>query len=205
MNDPTLQQVYDDLLKQYNINTQGEIVTEFSDKGTVHSYIDFYGQHLQPLRHGVSMLEIGLMTGASLLMWRKFFTFSNLTGIDLRNGWNKPQPWHAELENSPGVDLHFGVDSTQPPPPAVAAKEFRIILDDGAHDWPSQFATFQNYWPLLVKNGVYYIEDVEDEQSLKQLQLAIAQHLVGHTIGMDVYRGNKNGRRDDMILILKKL
>lgn len=201
--DKTMQELYSDLIEHYEINTSGEIVESFSDKGTVHSYIDYYAREFQPARMYCRMLEIGLMTGASLKLWSEYFFMYDLCGIDLRNGWNDPKPWQQDLADDPHVELHFGIDSTKQ---IVQFDEpFNIILDDGAHDVESQLLTFINYWPQLKLGGIYYIEDVENAQSMNILKQGIARHCVGQTIAFDEFHGHRNGRLDDQILAIKKV
>ena len=192
--------IYQDLIQQYQVSTQGEIVTEFCDKGTVHSYIDFYDREFAPLRSQVNMLEIGLMTGASLLLWSRYFDQYTLTGVDLRAGWNQPRPWHTEIENNPEITVLFGIDSRLRPP--RLNEPFDVILDDGAHDWQSQMQTFARYWPLLRPGGNYYIEDVESDISMATLKYNIAKH--ASDLRFDVHVGRKNGRIDDQILVVRK-
>ena len=70
--DKSMREIYEDLVTHYNVDRKddsGEIVEQFSDKGTVHSYIDFYAQQFAPVRMYARMLEIGLMTGASMKLW----------------------------------------------------------------------------------------------------------------------------------------
>ncbi len=198
-----LGEIYQAMIDHYHINTAGEIVTEFTDKGTVHSYIDFYQQQFAPCRMHTRLLEIGMMTGASMKLWTEYFCVYQLVGIDLRAGWNNPQPWQTDLEQDPNVELHFGIDSTCQQ--VEFDEPFTIIIDDGAHDWQSQMLTFRNYWPQLAPGGVYYIEDVEDARSLALLRQAIPAWLGPDvTIGMDQYLGHRHGRQDDQILIIKK-
>lgn len=198
-----MREIYNHMVAHYNIAVGGEIVEQFSDKGTVHSYIDFYGQHFEPTRKYARMLEIGLMTGASMKLWSEYFYLYDIAGIDLRKGWNDHKPWQADLESDPHIELHFGIDSTTQQ--VEFDEPFHIILDDGAHDWQSQFLTFRNYWPQLAPGGVYYIEDVESADSMSKLRSAILAWLGPDvTVGMDEYRGHLNGRADDQILIVKK-
>lgn len=199
---PTLRQIYNDLIAEYNINTSGEIVTAFCDKGTVHSYIEYYDKEFAAQRDCAQILEIGLMTGASLLLWSRYFDEYQLTGIDLRSGWNQPCAWHSTIESDSDIELHFGIDSTVEPP--VLNAPFDIILDDGAHDWASQYATFLNYWPLLRTGGSYYIEDIENDLSMAELKYNISQYCKTN-IHFDVHRGILNGRADDQILRIRKL
>jgi hypothetical protein len=199
-----MKEIYTDLIAHYNISTDGEIVEQFSDKGTVHSYIDFYGEHFAGRRMYARILEIGLMTGASMKLWTEYFYLYDIAGIDLRNGWNDTKPWQQDLETDPKIELHFGIDSTRQQ--VEFDDPFHIILDDGAHDWQSQFLTFRNYWPQLAPGGCYYIEDVESAESMQKLRTAILTWLgAGVTVGMSEHLGHKHGRADDQILIIKKL
>jgi hypothetical protein len=198
-----MQEIYLDLIAHYNINTVGEIVEQFSDKGTVHSYIDFYAANFESARKFCRMLEIGLMTGASMKLWTEYFYLYEIAGIDLRNGWNDTRPWQADLESDPKIELHFGIDSTRQQ--VEFDEPFNIILDDGAHDWQSQFLTFRNYWPALAEGGVYYIEDVESSDSMQKLRETILRWLGPDvTVGINQHLGHKGGRADDQILIIKK-
>ena len=205
--DKSMREIYEDLVTHYNVDRKddsGEIVEQFSDKGTVHSYIDFYAQQFAPVRMYARMLEIGLMTGASMKLWSEFFYMYELAGIDLRDGWNQTYAWQQDIESDPRIELHFGIDSTRQQ--VEFDNPFHIILDDGAHDWQSQFLTFRNYWPALIPGGVYYIEDVESADSMQKLREAIVRWLGPEvTVGMDEYRGHKQGRADDQILMIKKL
>jgi len=205
--DKSMKEIYSDLIAHYNIDRKddtGEIVQQFSDKGTVHSYIDFYGEHFAGRRMYARILEIGLMTGASMKLWTEYFYLYDIAGIDLRAGWNDIKPWQQDLESDPKIELHFGIDSTRQQ--VEFDNSFHIILDDGAHDWQSQFLTFRNYWPALAVGGVYYIEDVENQLSSERLQQAIARWIgPDHKIGMNEYCGLKNGRSDDRILMVKKI
>ena len=200
----SLREIYDHMVAHYNVAVGGEIVEQFSDKGTVHSYIDFYDRSFDPARKYVRMLEIGLMTGASMKLWTEYFYFYHIAGIDLREGWNDPRPWQQDLESDPRIEIHFGIDSTRQQ--VEFDEPFHIILDDGAHDWQSQFLTFRNYWPVLAEGGVYYIEDVESKDSMTKLRTAILTWLGPDvTVGMDQYLGHLHGRADDQILIIKKV
>ena len=51
-----LRAIYDTLVAEHAANTRGEMVTVFSDKGTMHSYIEYYEQHFEPHRALASIL-----------------------------------------------------------------------------------------------------------------------------------------------------
>ena len=66
-----LRAIYDDLVKQYGNAT--DTVHTFCDKGTDHTYIDFYAHHFARFKDKVDLLEIGVMTGGSFLLYSKYF------------------------------------------------------------------------------------------------------------------------------------
>ena len=195
----TLRQIYDDLVRTHASNTAGEMVTTFTDKGREHSYIEYYEQWFEPRRHTpVQLLEIGVMTGASMLLWQQYFDDVMLAGIDLREGFNRPLPFQAEIL----AMWRWSVDSTDPAQvPALGQYDF--IIDDGAHDAASQIATFKNYWPHVTPGGTYFIEDIESDASLQ----TITQFMLGwqqfHPHTTDYYRGFAH-RADDRILAITK-
>jgi hypothetical protein len=194
----TLREIYTHLVATHAANTPGEMVTTFSDKGSMHSYIDYYERHFAPHREHASVLEIGVMTGGSLLLWQEYFDTVWLTGIDLREGFNSELPFQSEIV----ARFHWGVDSTDSAQ-VPDLPEYQFVIDDGAHDAASQIATFKNYWQFVAPGGTYFIEDIENDSSLQ----TITQFLLGwqkfHPHTTDYYRGHAH-RQDDRILAITK-
>jgi hypothetical protein len=119
-----LNQIYNDAVSQYGAGS-GEMVTVFSDKGTMHSYIDVYEKYFSVKRSNASLLEIGMMTGGSMYLWQQYFKKYQLTGIDKSPRWNTERPFQTLLQNDPKITLLFGVNSrTSPVPAAVADQKF---------------------------------------------------------------------------------
>lgn len=193
-----LQEIYDQLVRKYG-NVSGEMVTVFSDKGSMHSYIDYYERHFEPRRDQVRLLEIGVMTGGSLLMWQRYFKRYELYGVDIAQTWNQHRPFQAEVEADANTQVFFGVNSTRDDPPAdLAGKQFDFIIDDGDHAAIAQMDTFRRYWPLLAQGGAYFIEDVTGPAQIEMLKNFIARDYPDAR--MDHYQGFKNRRADDQIL-----
>lgn len=193
-----LRAIYDSLVAEYAANTAGEMVTTFSDKGTMHSYIEYYERYFEPHRALGSVLEIGVMTGGSMLLWQHYFDSVFLTGVDLRNGFNAELPFQSEL----GYAVwHWGVDSTDHTQ-IPDLKQHRFVIDDGAHDLESQIKTLKNYWQFVQPGGTYFIEDIEDDANTEALRKFIGDWIrEPHTI--DYYRGFAH-RSDDRILAITK-
>lgn len=195
----TLREQYDELVAEHAPATQGEMVYTFSDKGTMHSYIEYYEKFMHPYRDECSILEIGVMTGGSMLLWQKYFDTVFLTGVDLRNGFNAELPFQSELEH---VVWHWGVDSTDPDQ-NPKLKQHRFVIDDGAHDVESQMSTFTNYWQFVQPGGTYFIEDIENDDSTDRLRKFIDSYLSNEPHTIDYFRGFDH-RQDDRILAITK-
>lgn len=195
----TLRQIYDELVDQHARNIAGEMVTTFSDKGREHSYIEYYERWFEPRRHEpVQLLEIGVMTGGSMLLWQHYFSDALLAGIDLREGFNQTRPFQQDIL----AMWRWGVDSTRADRvPALGLYDF--VIDDGAHDAASQIATFKNYWPHVAPGGTYFIEDIEDDTSLQNITRFLLGYLHGVPHHKDYYRGFAH-RQDDRILAITK-
>ena len=202
-----LNKLYQNLADQYGSKT-GEMVFTFSDKGAMHSYIEFYEKYFEPKRENVTLLEIGMMTGGSMHLWQKYFTKYSLIGLDLSPTWNQSRPFQAEIEQDSDITLIFNCNSRSADISAeLSGKEFDFVIDDGDHSVSAQIDTFVNYWPLVKDQGVYFIEDVIGPLQIENLTSFIKKHCntVNDSVIIDHYIGRKNGRADDQILALQKI
>lgn len=195
--------IYNRMANEYGAKT-GEMVYTFSDKGAMHSYIDYYEKHFEPKRDNVRLLEIGVMTGGSLLMWQEFFTNYKLVGLDLNTSWNQPRPFQPQLKSDPNIKVFFGVDSIRGPVPnEVAEQRFDFIIDDGDHSLGGQLGTLKNYWSLLDHGGVYFVEDVIGESEAAAI-IEYARANLKDAVRFEHYKGYKLGRKDDQIVAFVK-
>jgi SAM-dependent methyltransferase len=112
-------------------------------------------QHLRDLP--MSLLEVGVNKGGSLLLWRDYFTRGQIFGVDL----HPP----ANLSDSSGRIRVFQGDQgniTQMDKIASEASPsgFDIIVDDASHIGTLTAATFQTlFYNHLKPGGLYSIED----------------------------------------------
>jgi len=198
----TLRTIYDQLLAQHAPEISGDAFRSFSDKGNVHTYIEYYEKYFEPYRSECSILEIGVMTGGSMLLWSQYFDSVFLTGVDIRPGFSTELPFQKDLEL---VTWNWKVDSTDPAQ-TPDLKQYRFVIDDGAHDLESQFKTFCNYWQFVQPGGVYFVEDIETEHNQQVLEAWIREWLSAQKISFEIeaYRGPRT-RRDDQILAIKRV
>lgn|SRR5437868_4828117 len=118
-----------------------------------HNYVSLYEQHLGHLRRRpIALLEIGVLGGASLRMWRDFFFKSTLTGLDI----------NAVYVTLPATTLVQGDQSD--PDVLKQVREggpFDVIIDDGSHVGAHIEASFHALFPELRGGGFYVIEDMQ--------------------------------------------
>lgn len=127
-----------------------------SDKIT-NSYLERYDPILEPwLEKKITLLELGVLKGGSLLLWRDYFPLGTIVGIDI----NLPE------EFKPTERIHLFEGSQADPvflskvANEIAPDGFDIIIDDASHMGE---LTKMAFWHLfdnhLKPNGLYVIED----------------------------------------------
>ena len=162
----------------------------WGDKGTLHSYIDFYSQQMTK-RSNVSVLEIGVEYGHSIAMWQEYFANSKVYGIDI-----KKNKFEFELRN-----FILG-DATDPEiiKKNFARNKFDYVVDDGSHAIEDQVAAFDLIFPKMKRGGKYFIEDVNGDNAIR----SISKHLYssGHSFDIFDFREEK-GRYDDIIIVVR--
>jgi cephalosporin hydroxylase len=100
------------------------------------------------------VLEIGVMGGGSLEMWKAYFGEGcRIIGVDI----------HPEFKQheSMGVEIFIGSQDD----PAVIAQilekypSIDIVIDDGSHNYEHMIASFNLLYSKISPNGVYLVED----------------------------------------------
>jgi glycosyltransferase involved in cell wall biosynthesis len=130
---------------------------EGTDKYHVHQYTRIYDAHLFQIRKRVKrVLELGLLRGASLAMWRDYFPRAEIVGADI-----EPEKWKKYAGSLPNSKVLVG-DETDPTFIAqiVAAGPYDLIVDDASHQPEIQRWAFDQLWPALRGYGFYIIEDI---------------------------------------------
>lgn len=120
-------------------------------------YFPIYERHFTPWRgRSLTFLEIGVARGGSLPMWRRYFgPLARIVGIDI-----DPR---CKAHEGDGVEVRIG-DQSDPGFLASVAAEFGppdVVLDDGSHQMAHVHASFAALYPILPKNGVYMVEDMQ--------------------------------------------
>jgi len=119
-------------------------------------YLDAYERHFAGLRQtAVRVLEIGVMKGGSLDIWRDYFgPAATIFGVDI-------DPACANRVTAPNM-VRIGSQDDLAFLRAVVAEMggVDIVIDDGSHIGRHQRASFDALFPLLGDGGLYAIEDL---------------------------------------------
>jgi hypothetical protein len=163
-----------------------------TDKGTAHSYIAVYERLLEPYRkRDITLLEIGVWQGGSLLLWADYFPTGRIVGIDV-----SLSAVLAAVHEVPRIVLIEG-DATRPECIDRGITEVDIVIDDGSHVLDEQVSSFLAIAPRLKAGGLYVIEDIWPFENALRLQ----QEIPGSQI---INRRSVRGRLDDVLLVYQK-
>jgi predicted O-methyltransferase YrrM len=151
-----------------------------TDKAFFHRYLDFYEKHLPKRNFTGRLLEIGVMDGASMHMWREYYPKAEIVGVDIND------KSHLSID---GVVI-LRLDATDPEQMKDLGV-FDIIVDDGSHMTADQQKSFEHlYLNQLSPNGYYVIEDLHtslmdgyvnsDKTTLEWLKHTMLKHEFYH-------------------------
>ena len=118
-------------------------------------YFDIYERHLERFR-GKSpvMIEIGVMGGGSLAMWKEYFgPGSQIIGVDINPD--------CKAHEGEGIEVFIGSQDDPALINSIFAKypHVDIVLDDGSHFMAHMIASFELMYHRVRGNGVYMVED----------------------------------------------
>uniref|UniRef100_A0A6C0ESY0 Glycosyltransferase 2-like domain-containing protein n=1 Tax=viral metagenome TaxID=1070528 RepID=A0A6C0ESY0_9ZZZZ len=185
-----------------------------------HNYIPAYVSIFQGIRYNIkNILEIGIgsvengemggvvsygyKTGNGLKCWSEYFPNSHVFGLGIYE--------HKELNTdkiTTFVADQSNVNDLQKVINNINSK-LDIIIDDGTHNGEDQVTSFMFLNKFLTKNGIYIIEDIQDKNINKFIDLTIFSDedkkyiIENFTIKYFDMRSTIN-RTDDFIICFKK-
>ena len=119
------------------------------------SYFQVYAELLEQYRNKpITFVEIGVLNGGSLFMWRSYFgTSARIIGIDFNP---LAKRWADD-----GFEIHIGSQAD----PEFWKDFFKkigdvdIVLDDGGHTYEQQIITAHTCIPHIKNGGLLIVED----------------------------------------------
>lgn len=141
--------------------------------GHRHPYTAPYSLFFEPLRHKpIKLVEIGVFRGASITVWRNFFSKARIFGFD------RDINFLAEIQsrNMEGVYLNM-MDSSNEESIKNGLNGFcqdgelyDVIMDDASHSIGDQCLTIKVGLPYLKQGGLLIVEDIFREASEEQFE-----------------------------------
>lgn len=161
-----------------------------------HNYLDFYEEMMPDREFNGRLLEIGVMDGLSMRMWREYYPYAEIIGIDIFNKDHLyEQPW-----NVPKTVKLLTLDGTKKSDMLPLGK-FDIIIDDGSHYMKDQQASLKLLYPQLNPGGFYVLEDlwtsyIEYYQNAKITTIEYLKQLEAKGVKMTYFRHKHDGIKE---------
>lgn len=125
-------------------------------KSIKHStYFDVYDNLFSKyIGNNITFVEVGVLGGGSLFMWRKFFgPKARIIGIDLNPGAKRWEKEGFEIYIGNQADQSFWTDFFNKVGP------IDILLDDGGHTYDQQIVTTECVLDNINEEGMLVVED----------------------------------------------
>ena len=185
---------FEKILKKY----EGRTNYEGTDKNSLHSYGPVYDRIFEPIRESVgAVLEIGVLSGASLVALEEYFPNAIVYGIDinlshLRYGIGRPKVVIQKM------------DGTLPETPTRLGQKFDLIIEDASHLPDHQVKSLDIFADFLNPGGIYIIEDINGA-SEKSLQTRLKSVADKHGLSMEwLDRRSVKNRYDDILAVFTR-
>ena len=125
-----------------------------------HPYTPIYNMLFAPFEEReITMGEIGVAAGASVALWRAYFTKAHLFFYDRDENFLN----FSRARNFKDTSLHLmDVKETQSICDGLAKAEggFDILIDDSSHDFDDQIRIIHAAIPYLKSGGILIVEDI---------------------------------------------
>jgi hypothetical protein len=165
-----------------------------TDKGSSHSYLEYYDQLFLPYRDvNINILEVGFLDGGSCKLWEDYFTQAKILGLDITDQYYRKNGVKFDTQR---VGFRLDVDINN-----VNGQYFNdfipnIAIDDASHLIEDQCRFVKIMYPLV--KDILIIEDIAAIDEHRQLF-----ENIGYPFEVVDFRG-KSGRWDDVLIIYKK-
>ena len=145
------------LSELYKSDTQKYISDKFS---AVHDYVPaVYDKYFLDIKETAkTILEVGIKSGSSLILWNDYFTNARVIGLDINASkqFNKPENQFKDIFCIIG-------DAYSPKVMDMIPYEIDVAIDDGSHMIDDILFFIDNYLPRVKKGGYLIVEDIVPE------------------------------------------
>lgn len=135
-------------LQKYFVNNQRGLIFKWKH------YFEIYERHFSRFRNTeVHIVEIGVLGGGSLQMWKEYFgPKAKVYGVDINPKCSRYKEDQIDIFIGNAEDKGFLKMLTEKIP-------IDILIDDGAHTMEQQIIIFEGLFNHISPHGVYLCED----------------------------------------------
>jgi len=174
-----------------------------------HPYTLFYdGLFKNRKNENLKIAELGILDGGSLLMWKEYFTNSEIYGLEYNNNLinNFKQKFNNERITLANIDV-TNKDSI-----LKAFGElnimYDIIIEDTTHQFEDQIRVIENTYQYLKPGGIMIIEDIfksyNETDYIDRLKPILQNFQAYYFVELDHSNKNSTGWDNDKLFILVK-
>jgi predicted O-methyltransferase YrrM len=174
-----------------------------------HPYTLFYdGLFKNKKDKPLKIAELGILDGASLLMWKEYFANAEIYGFDYDNNFINN---FKENFNNDRVTLS-NIDVTNKDSIVKAFSElnilYDIIIEDTTHQFEDQIKVIENTYKYLKPGGILIIEDIfkayNENDYINRLTPILEEFQDYYFIELDHINRNSTGWNNDKLFVLIK-
>lgn len=142
---------------KYNMRSKQLDLSMYSTDKIKNNYLEIYDEIFGPLvDKEITLLEIGVYKGGSLLLWHDYFPKAKIIGIDIKTPFNVIFPERVYFYQGSQTDKDFLTNVVR----EIAHEGVDIIIDDASHIGELTKITFWHLFDNHLKpGGLYVIED----------------------------------------------
>jgi len=163
------------------------------------TYLDVYEKYFDKFRDKkINFLELGVREGASIKIWKDYFTDVNIVGVDIMERCKNI------FIGYPNIHIEIGSQGDEKFINSIIEKygPFDIILDDASHINQLSIKSFELLQNSLNSDGYYIIEDLRN--SYENLTEDVKQW-PGMHLNNDINFDNSITRKDLDNMLLSKI
>jgi len=180
-----------------------------TNKRHCHPYTLFYdGLFRHKKDCELNIAELGILNGASLLMWREYFSNSHIYGFEYNQ--ELINSFRRSFDNERITLSNIDVTNKDSILNAFNSMNvsYDIIIEDTTHQVEDQLRVIHNAHKYLKPGGVLIIEDifrhVDEKKYIKSLNSVLNYFQNYYFISLDHVNRNSEGWDNDKLLVLVK-
>jgi predicted O-methyltransferase YrrM len=174
-----------------------------------HPYTLFYNKLFENRKdEKLEIAELGVLYGASLLMWREYFKNSNIYGFDSNIQFLNS---FKEKYDNERISLYLtNVSQKKQILDSLSQinKQFDIIIEDTTHDFNHQINIIETAHQFLKPGGILIIEDVfkkiNENDFLEKLGETLSEFQSYYFLTLDHVNRISTGWDNDKLFVLTK-